>query len=255
MRIHPTAVVDKKARIHESAEIGPYTIIGRNVSIAKNVIIGSHAVIDGFTTIGKGCRIFSGAVIGSPSQDLKSKNERSFVRIGKQTTIREFVTINAATGEEKETVIGDDCFLMAYAHVAHNCRLGNEVVMANCATLAGHVEIEDKAIIGGLAAIHQFCRVGRLSLIGGCAKVVQDVSPFTIADGHPAVTRSLNSVGLRRNGFSEQQRRELKQAFKIIFKSGQATSRALEKVTREVKSNAEVKHLVDFIKKSERGIC
>ncbi len=255
MKVHSTAVIHEKAKIDSSAEIGAYAIVGENVTIAGNVTIGSHAVIDGYTSIGKGCRIYSSAVVGSPSQDLKFQNERSYVRIGSNTIIREFVTVNVATGDGSETVIGDNCFLMAYSHVAHNCVLGDDVVLANCATLAGHVEIEDKAIIGGLVAIHQFCRVGRLSLIGGCAKVVQDVSPFTIADGHPAVTRSLNSVGLRRNGFSTSECRELKQAFKIIFKSGLARSRALEQVNKQMKSNAEVDHLVEFIRKSKRGIC
>ena len=237
MKIHPTAIIHKKAKIHNTVEIGPYTVVGENVEI------------------GRGGKIYSHAVIGSPSQDLKYRGERTYVRIGPDAIVREFVTINSATGEGKETVIGNNCFLMAYVHIAHNCCLGDGVVMANCGTLAGHVEVEDKAIIGGLSAIHQFCRIGTLALIGGCSKVVQDVPPYMIADGHPAKVYSINTIGLKRNNISDDTLHSLKQAFKIIYRSGLNISHALQKIQQEVSPSAEVTRLVQFIKSSDRGIC
>lgn len=237
MNVHPAAIVHKNAKIAPDVEIGPYAVIEENVEI------------------GKGCKISSHAVIGSPSQDLKYKGERTYVRIGKNTTIREFVTINCATGEGEVTVIGDDCLLMAYAHVAHNCKVGNGVVIANCGTLAGHVEIEDKAIIGGLVAVHQFCRIGTLSLIGGCSKVVQDVPPYMIADGHPAKVYAANSIGLQRNNISEAVRNSLKEAYKILYRSGLSISTAVHKVRGEIPESPELTHLIDFIQNSTRGIC
>lgn len=237
MSIHPTAIVHKNAKIAEDVQIGPYAIIGENVQI------------------GKGCKIFSHAVIGSPSQDLKYKGEKTYVRIGENTTIREFVTINCATGEGEETVIGNNCLLMAYVHIAHNCRVGDRVIIANCGTLAGHVEVEDKAIIGGLAAIHQFCRIGTLSLIGGCSKVVQDVPPYMIADGHPAKVYSINTVGLRRNNIPETTRNNLKRAFKIIYRSGLTISSAIQRIQEEITPSEEITHLIEFIQSSSRGIC
>ena len=237
MKIHPTAIVHKGAKIHNTVEIGPYVVVGENVEI------------------GKGCKVYSHAVIGSPSQDLKYRGERTWVRIGEDTTIREFVTINGATGEGKETVVGNNCFLMAYVHIAHNCRLGDGVVMANCGTLAGHVEVEDKAIVGGLSAIHQFCRIGTLTLVGGCSKVVQDIPPYMIADGHPAKAQAVNMVGLKRNNAEDRVILGLKQAFKIIYRSGLNLSHALQKIEQEISPSAQVTRLVEFIKSSDRGIC
>lgn len=237
MAIHPTAIIHKNAKIAKDAEIGPYSVIGENVEI------------------GKGCKIFSHAVIGSPCQDLKYRGEKTFVRIEENTTIREFVTINCATGEGNATIVGSNCLLMAYVHVAHNCKVGNGVVIANCGTLAGHVEIEDKAIIGGLVAIHQFCRIGSLSIIGGCSKIVQDVPPYMMADGHPAKIYTINSIGLKRNNVSEVIRNNLKQAFKIIYRSGLNTKSAINKITEEIPQSKEIDHLVKFIRKSDRGIC
>lgn len=235
--IHPTAIIHKNAIIGEDVEIGPYAFIGENVEI------------------GRGCKIYSHAVIGSPSQDLKYKGERTYVRIGSNTTIREFVTINTATGEGEETTVGSNCLLMAYVHIAHNCKVGNGVVIANCGTLAGHVIVEDKAIIGGLAAVHQFTRIGTLSLVGGCSKVVQDLPPYMIADGHPAKVYTINSVGLRRNGIATSSQLAIKQAFKILYKSGLSTSHAIQKIQHEISPTPEISHLIDFIQKSTRGIC
>lgn len=237
MSTHPTAIVHKNAKIASGVEIGPYVVIEENVEI------------------GKGCKISSHTVIGGPSQDLKYKGECTFVRIGENTTIREFVTVNCATGEGEATVIGNNCFLMAYVHIAHNCRVGDGVIIANCGTLGGHVEIEDKAIIGGLVAIHQFCRIGTLSLIGGCSKVVQDIPPYMIADGHPAKVYTINSIGLQRNNISEETRNDLKKAFKFIYKSGLNVPHAIQKIQDEIHSTPEITHLIDFIQNSSRGIC
>jgi len=237
MIIHPTAVVSESAVIGEGTEIGPYAVIGENVEI------------------GRGCKIFSHAVIGSPAQDLKYNGERTFVRIGDNTTIREFVTINNATGKDAETVVGSNCMLMAYAHIAHNCRVGNGVIIANCGTLAGHVEVEDKAVIGGLAAVHQFCKLGSLSLIGGCSKVVQDVPPYLIADGHPARAYGINVIGLRRNSVSTEDRNRLKAAFKLLYRSSLSRSDAIERIKKEIFPTKEIAHLIEFIKHSQRGIC
>jgi len=237
MAIHQTAIIHKTAKIHEDVEVGPYAVIGEN------------------TEIGKGCKIFSHAVVGSQCQDLKYKGEKSYVCIGENTVIREFVTINRATGEGDETFIGSNCLLMAYVHVAHNCRVGNNVVIANCGTLAGHVEIEDRANIGGLVAIHQFCRIGKFSITGGCSKVVQDVPPYMIADGHPARIHSINVIGLRRNNIPDDIRSNIKQAYKILYRSGLSIPTAIQKIIEEIPSGKEISHLIDFIRRSERGIC
>lgn len=237
MSIHPTAIIHKNAKIDSSVEIGPYTIIGENVEI------------------GKGCKISSHVVIGTESQDLKYRGERTYVKIGENNTVREFVTINCATGEGSATVIGNNCLLMAYVHVAHNCDIGDGVIIANCGTLAGHVDVEEKAIIGGLVAIHQFSRIGTLSIIGGCSKVVQDIPPYMVADGHPAKIYSINSIGLQRNNVSVSIRNDLKKAYKILYKSGLSTPNAIKKIKDEIKPTPELTHLVDFIQNSSRGIC
>lgn len=236
MLIHPTAIIHKNAKIAEDVEIGPYAVIGGN------------------SIIGKGCKVFSHAVIASPCQDLKYKGGKSFVKIGENTTIREFVTINCATGEGEETIVGSNCLLMAYAHIAHNCKVGNGVVIANCGTLAGHVEIEDKAVIGGLVAIHQFCRIGTLSIVGGCSKVVQDVPPYMMADGHPVKIHTINSTGLKRNNISESERNNIKQAFKIVYRSGLSLTTAIQRIKEEISKSKEINHLMEFIKNSQRGI-
>ena len=254
MAIHPTAVVDKQAKIGKDPQIGPYCIIGPNVTIGDGAVLMSHVVVDGHTTIGAGCTIFPFACLGTITQDLKFKGERTYVKIGARTTIREYVTVNGATGDETETVVGENCHIMAYAHIAHNCVVGNQVIIANVGTLAGCVTIEDQAIIGGLSAVHQFCRVGRLAIVGGCSKVVQDIPPFMMADGHPAVVRGLNTVGMQRKGIAEEAQKDLKQAFKILFKSGLNTSHALEQIRQEVRTGEELNQFVRFVETSERGI-
>ncbi len=254
MAIHSSAVVDTKAKIGKDVQIGPYCVIGPDVTIHDGAKLMSHVVVDGNTEIGAGCTVFPFASLGTITQDLKFRGERTYVKIGARTTIREYVTVNGATGEETQTVVGENCHIMAYAHIAHNCVVGNMVIIANVGTLAGCVTIEDQAIIGGLSAVHQFCRVGRLAIVGGCSKVVQDIPPFMMADGHPAVVRGLNSVGMKRKEISEESQKELKQAFKIVFKSGLNTAHALEQMRRESNSTEELKQFIQFIETSERGI-
>ncbi|MDP2896600.1 MAG: acyl-ACP--UDP-N-acetylglucosamine O-acyltransferase [bacterium] len=252
--IHSAAIVSPKAEIGENVRIGPYAVVEDNVIIRDNAIVHSHAVIAGLTTIGESCEIFPGAVVGTRCQDLKYRGEKTYVEIGARTVIRECVTVNSSTGEGSKTSIGEDCFLMAYSHVGHNCRLGNGVIMANVASLAGHILIEDQAVIGGLVGIHQFVHVGTLSMIGGLSKVNQDVPPYSLSDGVPCSVVDINAIGLRRHGFPPEARSLIRRAFKILFKSGLATSHAVEIVTSELPQTPEIRHLLEFIANSERGI-
>jgi len=237
--------------------IGPYSVIEGGVKISDNVRIGAHCVITGQTTIGRNCKIYTGAVIGSAPQDKKhSSDDNVFLNIGENNTIREYVTINPGTVEGGgKTVIGDNNLLMAYAHVAHDCIVGNNCVMANAATLGGHVVLEDNTIIGGFCAIHQFVRVGRLAIIGGCSKVVQDIPPFSMCDGHPARVIRTNSVGLNRAEIEPSTVLLLKRAFKILFQSGLSKTHALEKIESEIEMCPEIEHLTFFVKTSKRGLC
>jgi len=256
MNIHPTAVVSHKARIEEGVEIGPYSIIDSDVRIGKNTIIGPHVVIKAHTDIGEGCRFFQFSSIGEVPQDLKFKGEETKVIIGNHNTIREFVTIHRATTEATGvTIIGDHNLIMAYCHVAHNCKLGNHIVMANAANLGGHVHVEDFAIISGLTGIHQFTRIGTHCIIGGASAVNKDIPPFVTASGNFAKLYGLNLIGLKRRGFKEETIMALKEAYKIIFRSSLLLSDALERVGREIDDIPEVRHLIDFIRNSERGIC
>ena len=254
-KIHPTAIVSKNARLSSGVEVGPYSVIEDNVKIGKGSVIGPHCLITGFTSIGAGCRIFKGAVLGSPPQDLKYKPCRSYVEIGDANTIREFVTVNPGTDEGTKTIIGNDNLIMAYSHIAHDCSIGSHCVLANAATLAGHVEIADRAVVGGLVAIHQFCRMGRLSIVGGCSKVVQDIPPFAMADGHPARVKGINLVGLRRAGIGRESIQMLKKAFKVLFFESHTLRRASELVKEEFGSSPEIDHLLTFLASSSRGLA
>lgn len=253
--IHPSALVSKKAALGEGVSIGPYSIIGDSVAIDTNTKIGSHCVLEGNTTIGSDCEVFTGAVIGSRPQDLKYKNEKVFLEIGNRNIIREYCTFNPGTEATGKTIVGDDNLFMAYAHIAHDCRVGNHCVIANNGTLAGHVSVEDRAVIGGLVAIHQFVRVGTLSIIGGCSKVVQDIPPYSTCDGHPAVIYGLNLIGLKRQGASKQAIKHLDTAFRILFHSRLIPKHALEKIAQEVAQCAEVAILLSFVKNSQRGLA
>ncbi|MFA5389606.1 MAG: acyl-ACP--UDP-N-acetylglucosamine O-acyltransferase [Candidatus Omnitrophota bacterium] len=255
MSIHNTAIVSDKAKLAEDVEVGPFSIIGDNVTINPGTRIGAHCVIEGNTSIGRDCEIFSGAVVGSRPQDLKFKGEKSSLIIGNRNIIREYCTLNPGTGEGGKTVIGDSNLFMAYCHVAHDCCVGSGCIVANNGTLAGHVCVEDKAIIGGMAAIHQFVRVGTLAILGGCSKVVQDVPPYSTCDGHPARVYGLNLIGLRRNGLSKEIISGLNKAYWAIFYSGAPLRKAAIKFEAENTLSKETAHLVDFIKNSQRGVA
>ncbi|MDD2751726.1 MAG: acyl-ACP--UDP-N-acetylglucosamine O-acyltransferase [Candidatus Omnitrophica bacterium] len=252
--IHSTAIISKKAKLAKDLEVGAYTIIGDNLEIGPAVKIGANCLLDGNTKIGANCEIFTGAVIGSRPQDLKFKGEKTFLTIGANNIIREYCTFNVGTGEGGATTVGDNNLFMAYSHVAHDCKVGNNCVLANNATLAGHVTIEDAAVVGGLVAIHQFVRMGKLSIVGGCSKVVQDIPPFSTCDGHPARVYGLNLIGLRRQAFPKGTIESLKSAFTILFSSGLSIKHALEKIEKEIKPSSEVTYLVNFIKGSQRGL-
>lgn len=254
MQTHPTAIISKKAKLHKSVKVGPYSNIGDNVNIGKDTEIGANCQIYGSATIGERCKIFTGAVIGSIPQDLKFKGEKSSLIIGNDNVIREYTTINLATGDGGKTIVGSGNLIMAYAHIAHDCNVGNECIIANCGTLAGHVTIEDKVIIGGLSAIHQFSRVGTLSIIGGCSKVVQDIPPYSTCDGHPARVYGLNSIGLKRAGLNSKVILELRRAFKALFFSHLTTSTAIEKIKKEIPESKYLTHLIEFIANSQRGV-
>jgi len=256
LNIHKTAVIHPGAKLSSGVSVGPYSVIEGNVSLGDNVRIGTHCVITGQTTVGRNCKIYTGAVIGSAPQDKKhSSDDNVFLNIGENNVIREYVTINPGTVEGgSKTVIGSDNLIMAYAHIAHDCIIGNKCVMANAATLGGHVTLEDNAMIGGLSAVHQFVRLGRLAIIGGCSKVVQDVPPFSMCDGHPAKVINANVIGLRRAQIAPESIKNLKKAFKILFRSGLSKTTALERIENEIESCPEIEHLIFFAKTSERGL-
>ena len=257
IKIHKTAVIQSGAEILPGVVIGPYSVIESSVQLGENTRVGSHCVITGQTTIGKNCKIYTGAVIGSAPQDKKfNADDNVFLNIGDNNIIREYVTINPGTVEGGgKTVLGNNNIIMAYSHIAHDCIVGNKCIMANAATLGGHVTLEDSAMIGGLSAVHQFVRLGRLCIVGGCSKVVQDVPPFSMCDGHPAGVVNINTIGLRRSSFSKDNMRQIKKAFKLMFWSGLSKTNALERVTDELTMTPELEHLIFFAKTTKRGLC
>ncbi|HEX3719227.1 MAG TPA: acyl-ACP--UDP-N-acetylglucosamine O-acyltransferase [Verrucomicrobiae bacterium] len=252
--IAPTAVIHPKARIGADCVIGPYCVIGEHVMLGAGCQLHSHVVIDGYTELGEKNEIFPFASIGLKTQDLKWKGGVTRTQIGSNNTFREYVTVHSATGDGEVTTIGSNNHILAYSHIAHNVTLGNHIIMSNVATLGGHILVEDRAVIAGLAAVHQFCRIGAMSMIGGCSKVVQDVPPYMLADGNPAKTRTINKVGLDRNGVSEAAQSALKQAFKILFREGLTVPNALLRIETELPPLPEVRHLVAFTRASERGL-
>jgi UDP-N-acetylglucosamine acyltransferase len=252
--IHSTAIIHPKAQIGDGCEIGPYCVIGEHVQLGRGCRLHPHVVIDGYTVLGENNEVFPGASLGLKTQDLKWKGGITRTQIGDNNTFRECVTVNSATGEGEITVVGSHNHILAYSHIAHNVRLGNHIIMSNVATLAGHVVVEDYAVVGGLAAIHQFCRIGKMSIIGGCSKVVQDVPPFMLVDGNPGETRTVNKIGLERHGVSEAVQSAMRQAYKILFREGLTIPNALAKIEAEVPKSPEMQHLVEFVRTSERGI-
>lgn len=253
MSIHPTAIVDPTATVGENITIGPYSVFGPDCVIGDNSEIGPHVVLEQYTILGKNCQVRAGAVLGGPPQDNKFKGERSYVRIGDNNLIREFVTIHRATGEEQSTTIGNDNLIMAYVHVGHNCHLGNGSMISSYAGLSGHITMDDNVVIGGMVGVHQFVRIGRLAMLGGYSKVVVDVPPFMLADGRPADVLELNVRGLRRASVAAAARAALRHAYKLLYRSNLNVSQALEAIEEEVEMTPEVVHLVEFMKQIREG--
>ena len=255
-QVHPTAIVHPDAALGEGVSVGPYAVIAERVTIGPGTRVGARCVIEGRTTIGAECELFTGAVIGSAPQDLKYQGEASVLTIGDRNKIREYVTINPGTsGGGGKTVIGSDCLLMAYAHVAHDCLVGSHVIIANSAALAGHILVEDRAVIGGLVGVHQFVRVGTLSIIGGCSRVTQDIPPYATCVGYPAAVFGLNNEGLRRAGVSSAVKQRLHHAFRVLFHSKLSMSHALAQVAQDADHCPELQHLLAFIRASKRGVA
>lgn len=252
--IHQTAIVHPKARIGADCEIGPYCVIGEEVELGDGCLLHSHVVIGGHTRLGKQNEIFPFASLGLKTQDLKWKGGATRTEIGDHNTFREYVTVHSATGDGQATVVGSHNHILAYAHIAHNVALGHRVIMSNAATLAGHIVVEDEAVVGGLAAVHQFCRIGRMSIIGGCSKVVQDVPPFMIVDGNPAATHGVNKIGLERHGVSSAAHAALRQAYRILFREGLTVSNALARIEETLPPLPEIQHLLQFARSSQRGL-
>jgi UDP-N-acetylglucosamine acyltransferase len=253
--IHPTAIVHPNARIAEGVEIGPYSVIGEHVSIGKGTKVSSHVLIEGWTTIGERNRIFSFSSIGTPPQDIGYRNEETYLVIGNDNVIRECATVHRATTKaDRRTEIGNGNYLMAYSHVAHDCKLRNNIIMANSAGLAGHIVIEDHAILGGIVGVHQHVRIGAYAMIGGQSAIVQDIPPYVSAAGNRAQLYGLNTIGLKRRGFSDETINHLKKAYKIIFRSGMTIEEAINKVVEEFPDSREVNYFVDFMRHSKRGV-
>ncbi len=252
--IHSTAVISKGAQLGADVSVGAYSVIGPHVRIGDGTSVGPHVVLDGHTTIGSECGIFPFACLGSRSQDLKFKGATTYVEIGDKTILREYVTVNAGTGEGEVTRVGKACFLMAYCHVAHACKVGDGVIMANCATLAGEVTVEEGAVLGGLSAVHQFCRIGAMTMVGGCTKIVKDCPPFMMVDGNPAVVRGLNLIGLKRRDVCSEAIRALRESYRLLYRSDLTTTQAVEKIAAEYSGHDKVQQLLDFISSSKRGI-
>jgi len=255
--IHRTAIVHQDARIEQGVSIGPYCVIGPNVFIGTGTVLESHVHVVQDTRIGEGCHIYSHAVLGSGPQDLHYDGSPTYVEVGDRCQLREYVTINRGSFEGSVTRVGSDCMLMTGVHLAHDCKVGNRVIMANCATLAGHVTVDDRAVIGGLAAFHQFCRVGRLAMVGGTAGVMQDVPPFCMIQGSPPATlRGLNRIGMMRNGATEQSFIAVKQAYRLMFRRGMTKENALAEIEDSVAKTPEVMAFIEFLKvPSKRGIA
>ncbi len=252
--IHATAIIDKKAEIGDNVKIGPNTVIEPNVKIDNDVTIGANCLVGEFTELKKNVTLFHGAVVGTIPQDLKFKGEKTRLVIGEGTTIREYAMLNRGTAESGETVIGRNCFLMAYTHIAHDCYIGDNVILANSVNLAGHIEIGDFAIIGGIVPVHQFVKIGAHSMIGGGFRVQQDICPYALAGGYPLKIAGLNVVGLKRRGFKQENIKLLEKSFKILFLSKLNTSQAVEKIKNEIEISDEVKVMLDFIEGSTRGM-
>jgi UDP-N-acetylglucosamine acyltransferase len=252
--IHSSAIIHPKAQIGSGCEVGPYCVIGECVTLGNDCKLHSHVVIDGYTKFGPGNEIFPFACIGKKTQDLKYKGGTTRLEIGERNVFREGVTVHCATDDGDATVIGSNNLFLTYVHIAHDCHLGNHIIMSGYAGLAGHVVVEDHAILGGYTAVHQFCRVGKFSMTGGCSRIPQDVAPFMIVEGNPAETRTVNKIGMERNGFSDETQAALRSAYKILFREELSVPNALLKIETDLPSLPEVQYLIQFVRASERGI-
>lgn len=252
--IHPTAVVDPAAQLGHNVRIGPYCVIGPDVVIGPDCILESNVLLTGHVVLGRNNHLYHGAVLGTPPQDLKYKQERSWVEVGDDNIIREYATIHLATGEDERTRVGDGNMLMTYVHIAHNCHIHNRVIIGGGSGLAGHVEVEDHAIIGGMTPVHQFVRIGQHSFVGGGSRLPQDVPPFFRVAGNPVEVAGINAVGLRRRGFPDQELLNIKKAYRLIYRSGLNVTQALERIAQECELTPSIEDLMAFIRRSERGI-
>jgi UDP-N-acetylglucosamine acyltransferase len=252
--VHPAAVVDAAAQLGDGVEVGPFCVIGPNVTVGAGTRLMSHVVLDGHTRIGERCTLFPFASIGTQTQDLKFRGGKTFVEIGDETTLREYVTVNSGTSEGEVTRVGSHCHIMAYAHIAHACRVGNHVIMANGSTLAGEVVVEDRTTLGGMVGVHQFVRVGTMAMVGGLTKLTQDCMPYMLVDGNPAAVHGINRVGLQRRNVSEESQRALKQAYRLLCRENMTVSDALQRIESDVEKSPEVDHLLAFVRSSERGV-
>ena len=253
--IHPLAVVSPGAELGENVTVGPFCTVGPHVRLGDGVTLRSHVSVDGHATVGAGCEIWPFASIGGKTQDLKYKGGAPRLVVGENTVIRECATLNCATFDGGETRVGSKCLIMAYCHVAHDCVVGDRVIMANNATLAGHIVVEDDVILGGLTGVHQFVRIGRMSILGGYTKAVKDVPPYMMADGDPLKVYGPNKVGLERHGVSPETQQALKQAYKIVFRTDLRVAEALARIEAELAPTSEIRNFVEFIRNSERGIA
>jgi UDP-N-acetylglucosamine acyltransferase len=254
VQIHPTAIVDPSAQIGAGTVIGAYCMIGPNVVLGDNCWLQHHVTLCGPMRAGAANKFYAYCSIGQQTQDLKYKGEPTYLEIGNENAFREFVTVNRSTTSEGKTHIGSGGNFLAYSHIGHDCIVGDEVVFSNNGTLAGHVQVDDNAVMGGLTAVHQFCRIGRFAITGGCSKIVQDVPPFMIADGNPAEIRGVNTVGLERKNFPAENIKLIKEAFRLIYRSKYNTAQAIDAIRKELSQSDEVAQIVDFIERSERGI-
>ena len=252
--IHPSAVVDPKAQLGADVQIGPFCVVGPDVVLGDGCVLKSQCHVDGHTTLGARCEIWPFASVGGKTQDLKYAGGAPRLVVGDETVIRECATLNCATADGNETRVGSKCLLMACSHVGHDCIVGNRVIIANGCLLAGHVIIEDDAILGGMSGIHQFVRVGRMAILGGCTKAVKDVPPFMMVDGDPLKVAGPNKIGLQRHGVSEETQKALREAYRILYRESLLIKDALAKIEAELPASPEIQHLCDFIRSSERGI-
>ncbi|HEV7387322.1 MAG TPA: acyl-ACP--UDP-N-acetylglucosamine O-acyltransferase [Gemmatimonadaceae bacterium] len=253
-RIHPTALVSSRAELASDVEVGAYAIIGDNCTVASGCIIAPRATLERNVALSANVQVGMGTILGGPPQDLKFAGEETTVEIGEGTVIREYTTINRGTSQSFKTTVGRNCLLMSYVHLAHDCHIGDNVILSNVAQLAGHVTVEDRAIVSGLSAVHQFVRIGRQSFIGGCSRVSKDIPPFLKAVGNPVKLYGLNTVGLQRSGMDESTIRELKRAYRLLFRSDLNVTQAIERAQEEIEGLPEVRELIQFVEASERGV-